>query len=149
MELNLDIRLLFALMNGKVSAAINKRLQENFIKTGIKLTPEMWNILIYLYEEESVFQGDLCDAVFLDKSSMTRLLDNMERDRLVYRQINPKDRRSKYVFLTERGREMRDKAHLIAIRTLKEVLRGLGMEDISVCQEVLRRIFENTKSTIE
>lgn len=145
MELNIDIHLLFALMNGKVSLAINKRLQENFTSAGVQITPEMWNVLICLYEEEYVAQSELCDTVFLDKVSLTRLLEAMEQQRYVYRMHNPRDRRAKFVYLTDKGRLIKEQAQLIAIRTLKEALAGLGMEDISICQEVLRRIFENTK----
>lgn len=145
MDLNIDIRLIFAILNGKVSAAINRRLAKDFTSGGLELTPEQWTVLIYLSEEDGVTQQKLCDTTYKDKPSMTRLIDAMERSGLVVRQPNARDRRSNTVYMTPRGQEVLEKAQKSALRTLKASLRGLGLEEIHVCQEVLRRIFENTK----
>lgn len=142
--LDIDIRLIFAILNGKVSAAINRKLHKNFTENGLHITPEQWTILIYLSEQDGVTQQQLCVATYKDKPSMTRLIDAMERSSLVVRITNPNDRRSNTVHLTLQGREVKDRAQKIALRTLKESLRGLGLEDLRVSQEVLRRIFDNT-----
>lgn len=142
--LDIDIRLIFAILNGKVSAAINRKLHKNFTENGLHITPEQWTILIYLSEQDGVTQQQLCVATYKDKPSMTRLIDAMERSNLVVRLTNPLDRRSNTVHLTRTGRELKERAQKIALRTLKESLRGLGLEDLRVSQEVLRRIFDNT-----
>lgn len=142
--LDIDIRLIFAILNGKVSAAINRKLHKNFTENELHITPEQWTILIYLSEQDGVTQQQLCVATYKDKPSMTRLIDAMERSNLVVRITNQLDRRSNTVHLTRLGREVKDRAQKIALRTLKESLRGLGLEDLRVSQEVLRRIFENT-----
>jgi len=142
--LDIDIRLIFAILNGKVSAAINRKLHKNFTENGLHITPEQWTILIYLSEQDGVTQQQLCVATYKDKPSMTRLIDAMERSNLVVRLTNPLDRRSNTVHLTRTGREIKERAQKIALRTLKESLRGLGLEDLRVSQEVLRRIFDNT-----
>ena len=40
---------------------------------------------------------------------------------------------------------LEEKARIIANRTLKEALHGITVEELSVSQEVLRKIFFNTK----
>jgi len=147
--LDIDIRLIFAILNGKVSAAINRKLLKNFSEDGLLITPEQWTVLIYLSEQDGVTQQQLCIATYKDKPSMTRLIDAMERNNLVVRITNKFDRRSNTVHLTHLGRETKDRAQKIAIRTLKESLRGLGIEELRVSQEVLRRIFENTAGNVE
>ena len=42
-------------------------------------------------------------------------------------------------------KELEEKARLIANRTLMEALQGITVEELSVSQEVLRKIFFNTK----
>lgn len=145
MDLDIDIRLIFAILNGKVSAAISRRLTKDFLTGGLTLTPEQWTVLIYLSEEDGVTQQQLCDATYKDKPSMTRLIDIMEHSGLVVRQPNVKDRRSNTIYMTPHGQATLEKAQKSALRTLKAALSGLGLEEIRVCQEVLRRIFENTK----
>ena len=43
------------------------------------------------------------------------------------------------------GKELEERARIIANQTLKEALQGITLEELSVSQEVLRKIFFNTK----
>ena len=115
-QFSFDIQLIFAILNGKVSAAINRKLSRNFRQNGVDITPEQWTVLLFLWERDGVTQQELCNATFKDKPSMTRLIDNMERQHLV-----------------------------VANKTLKEALQGLTLEELKVSQDVLRKIFTNTK----
>ena len=38
-QFNFDIRLIFAILNGKVSAAINRKLSRNFRQNGLEIPP--------------------------------------------------------------------------------------------------------------
>lgn len=146
MDLNIDIRLIFAILNGKVSTVISRRLHKDFIGAGLDLSPEQWTVLIYLSEQDGVSQQALCNATYKDKPSMTRLIDSMEQTGWVSREKNLRDRRSNIINLTPLGRDITGRAQKTALRTLKDLLKGLGMEELNICQEVLRRIFENAKN---
>jgi MarR family transcriptional regulator, organic hydroperoxide resistance regulator len=139
-----DIRLIFATLNGKVSAAIYQQLQKNFTKNGIPITPDGWTILIYLWEKDGVKQQDLCDATFKDKPSMTRLLDSMEEQHLVVRISQKKDRRTNLIYLTKTGRDLEVPIRKITEETLTEALKGVNSDDLMICQEVMKQIFRNT-----
>ena len=140
-----DIQLIFAILNGKVSTAINRKLYRNFRLNGIDISPEQWTILLSLWEKDGVTQQELCNATFKDKPSMTRLIDNMERQHLVVRISDKRDRRTNLIHLTKTGRELEKQAFVIANQTLKEALDGVPLEDLKIGQEVLRKIFMNTK----
>ena len=146
MDLNIDIRLIFAILNGKVSTVISRRLHKDFIGAGLELSPEQWTVLIYLSEQDGVSQQALCNATYKDKPSMTRLIDSMELTGWVSREKNLRDRRSNIINLTPLGRDITNRAQKTALRTLKDLLKGLGMEEHNIRQEVLRRIFENAKT---
>ena len=60
--LDIDIRLIFAIMNGKVSSAINRKLQRNFSAAGISITPEQWTVMLHLAERDGVTQQQLSTA---------------------------------------------------------------------------------------
>ena len=144
-QFNFDIQLIFAILNGKVSAAINRKLSRNFRLNDMEITPEQWTVLLYLWEKDGVTQQELCNATFKDKPSMTRLIDNMEKLHLVIRVSDKKDRRTNKIHLTETGKKLEEKARFIANKTLKEALQGLTLEELRISQEVLRKIFNNTK----
>ena len=131
-QFSFDIQLIFAILNGKVSAAINRKLSRNFRQNGVEITPEQWTVLLFLWEKD-------------DKPSMTRLIDNMERQHLVVRIADKRDRRTNLIHLTKTGRELEGKARFIANKTLKEALQGLTLEELKVSQDVLRKVFTNIK----
>ncbi len=144
-QFNFDIQLIFAILNGKVSAAINRKLYRNFRRNDLEISPEQWIVLIFLWEKDGVTQQELCNATFKDKPSMTRLIDNMEKQHLVVRISDKKDRRTNLIHLTKTGHEIEEKTRTIAALTLKEALYGINLKDLEVSQEVLRKIFYNTK----
>mgnify|MGYP000059635194 CR=1 FL=1 len=143
-QFNFDMRLIFAILNGKVSAAINRKLSRNFRQNGMEITPEQWTVLIFLWEKDGVTQQELCNATFKDKPSMTRLID-MERQHLVVRISDKRDRRTNLIHLTKDGRELEERARVVANQTLKEALKGVKIEELTIGQELLKKIFFNTK----
>ena len=142
-QFDFDIRLIFAILNGKVSAAINRKLFRNFRMNGVDITPEQWTVLLFLWEKDGVTQQELCNATYRDKPSMTRLIDNMERLHLVVRISDKKDRRINLIHLTKDGRDLETMARPVANQTLKEALKGVTLDELRVGQELLKKIFFN------
>ena len=61
----LDIEMVFALMNGKLSAAINRKLYRRFRKMSIDITPEQWTVLFYLWSRNG---GNLTESTVRDST---------------------------------------------------------------------------------
>ena len=141
-QFKVDQQLVFAILTGKVSTAINRKLYRNFRQNGIDITPEQWTILLVLWEKDGVPQQELCNATFKDKPSMTRLIDNMERQHLVVRISDKNDRRTNLIHLTKTGRELEGRAFKIANITLEEALSGLTTDELKIAQEVLKKILK-------
>lgn len=144
-QFNFDIRLIFAILNGKVSAAINRKLSRSFRQNGLEITPEQWTVLIFLWKKDGVTQQELCNATFKDKPSMTRLIDNMERQHLVVRISDKQDRRTNLIHLTKDGKSLEEKMRNLANQALMEALHEINIEELKVTQEVLKKIFHNIK----
>lgn len=139
-----DTGLIYALLNGKVSNALCRRLNLNFKSSGLAINADKWAVLQNLYRKDGVTQQMICDQTNYDKPTMTRLIDSLEQQGLVMRIINKEDKRERRIKLTLSGRDMEEKANYVANRTLKEALRGLTQDEIRVCQEVLRKVFLNS-----
>ena len=60
-QFSFDIQLIFAILNGKVSAAINRKLSRNFRQNGVEITPEQWTVLLFLWEKDGVTQHNSFD----------------------------------------------------------------------------------------
>jgi len=76
---------------------------------------------------------------------MTRLIDNMERQHLVVRISDKNDRRTNLIHLTRDGKGLEEQARVIVNQTLKEALQGINSEELKIGQEVLKKVFFNTK----
>jgi DNA-binding MarR family transcriptional regulator len=139
---------LYFVITGVANTALARRLQKYFREAGLDLTVEQWSVLVHLWKEDGVNQQELCNKTFRDKPSITRLLDNLEKLKMVSRVASKDDRRIKYIFLTEEAKAMRDKTMELANTTLMEGLTGVSAEDVEVVRKVLTRVYENLKTQV-
>jgi len=84
-------------------------------------------------------QKDLAASLFVDNSSVVRLLDNLEAAGLVERREG-EDRRAKIVMLTPRGKAIADKVETAARRVRTDALAGLSDKDIETTIRVLEHV---------
>jgi len=68
-----------------------------------ELTPSQFAVLEALYHLGAMTQGEVSMKVLKSGSNMTTVIDNLERDGLVRRERDAKDRRVIHVHLTEAG----------------------------------------------
>lgn len=134
---------LYAFMTGKASTAIARRMQKNFKLSGIDITVEQWSVLYHLWKEDGLSQQALCDATFRDKPSITRLVDNLEKLKLVRRVPSKEDRRINMICLTPEAQKLQDQTMDIANQTLNEALEGVTNGQIEIAKEVLQKVYEN------
>ena len=126
--------------------ALRNESYREFRERGIELTPEQWMILVRLWEREGRSQNDLCDSTFRDRPTMSRILDGMERRKLIVRRADPNDKRSRLVYLTAVGQSLEKQLVPVARKIVTRALRGVSREDLHTTRQTLRRIFENLES---
>ena len=134
---------LYSVINGMASTAVARRLQKNFRNAGLEITIEQWSVLYHLWKEDCLSQQELCNRTFRDKPSITRLIDNLEKQSLVRRLASKKDRRINLVCLTDAAKELQDVTLNIANQTMDEALAGVKKEDIEIVKQVLQRVYDN------
>lgn len=139
---------LYFVITGVPNMALARRLQKHFREAGLEITVEQWSVLVHLWKEDGVNQQELCKRTFRDKPSITRLLDNLEKLKLVTRVAGKDDRRSKYIFLTEEAKALRDKTMELANNTLMEGLNGVSPDEVEVVKKVLSKVFDNLTNPV-
>ena len=85
---------------------------------------------------------------FKDKPSMTRLIDNLEKQTLVTRSADKNDRRINIINLTEKGRNLEEMTQPIVATTMKAALNGLNEEEIETARILLNKVFNNVKISL-
>ena len=134
---------LYSFITGKASTAVARRMQRNLKQAGLEITIEQWSVLYHLWKTDGLSQQQLCDATFRDKPSITRLVDNLEKSKLVKRVPSSEDRRINLIFLTEDARGLQNPTMDVANQTLNEALKGVKRDDIETAKNVLQRVYDN------
>ena len=134
---------LYSVINGMASTAVARRLQKNFRAAGLEITIEQWSVLYHLWKEDGLSQQELCNRTFRDKPSITRLIDNLEKQQLVNRMPSTTDRRINLVALTDKAKDMQQLTIDIANQTMNEALIGVKREDIDLVKQVFQRVYDN------
>jgi DNA-binding MarR family transcriptional regulator len=134
---------LYSVINGMASTAVARRLQKNFRLAGLEITIEQWSILYHLWKQDGLSQQELCNRTFRDKPSITRLIDNLEKQKLVKRMPSKEDRRINLVCLTDPAKLLQDKTIELANQTMDEALIGVGKSDIEIVKQVFQKVYDN------
>lgn len=131
--------------NRLMSAYFRKQAAE----LGLDLTAEQWGVLVQLWNRSGIAQDEVAHIVCVDKSSLSRVLDVMERKGLVERKRDPADARRKTVYATEAAESLKAVCRKAADKSMEKVLRGINQQDHDICLAVLRKVKENLREITE
>ncbi len=136
---NQSLGYLAGLVNRLLSNVLGKRFHE----AGIEMTAEQWGGIILLLNCDAMSQGQLGERLFLEKSSVSRLVGGLERRGWVVRTKFPGDNRHKIVSPTPKALETAERCASIARGVLEEAQRGMTEDERLVCRSFLSRIIAN------
>lgn len=93
---------LFLTLHSKIVEAVDEDIQE---AGGLPLNH--YDVLIELHEapQKRLRLFELAQRVVLSRSSITRLVDTLERQSLLRRETDPADRRGSYAVITDAGEQ--------------------------------------------
>jgi DNA-binding MarR family transcriptional regulator len=127
----------------RTSRAFRSRLNHAFTEAGYDITGEQWRVLKWLWYQDGQIQQNLADFAHKDKTCITRIIDAMERRNLVVRVPDKEDRRQKLVYLTNKGKELREESIKLVQKVSQEAQEGIDPEHIDIFMEVLEKIYNN------
>jgi len=88
--------------------------------------------------------GKLGERVSLDTSTLTGIIDRMERNDYVERKPNPEDRRSVLVFLTPKAREVGPRILEFANELDAALRQPFPQEEMDTFEQVLKSLAETS-----
>lgn len=130
----------------RATLAATGALRRGLKRAGVQdVRPAYLGVLLSLWKEDGLQTTQLSRRAGLERSTMTGLLDRMERDALIRRTADPDDRRAQRIRLTERGALCRGPVNEVVDRTLIGATRGLEPEEVDQLKSLLRRLLANAK----
>ncbi|OIJ14691.1 hypothetical protein BKP37_07980 [Anaerobacillus alkalilacustris] len=119
------------------------RLNSNFKEQGYPVTHEQWSIMIRLWEEDGLNQNKLSILTGKDQPSVSRLINNLEKNGLVMRVVHPVDKRTNLIFLTPEGKKLQIGLIEQAQKTIDQICYGIDKEELTIFLKVLNEIKVN------
>ncbi len=117
---------------------------------GLGLSQARWLVLLHLARTtQKPTQGELANSVGVENPTLARLLDGLEAQQLIERQIDPGDRRIKKIALTTPAFALIDKIEAIATSLRREIFADISEADIQHCQAIHLRMLAHLEQINE
>jgi DNA-binding MarR family transcriptional regulator len=126
----------------QVTSALKKALAEAGVEA---VKPAYIGVLLCLWAEDELKAVELARRSRLEPSTITGLLDRMERDGLVTRAPDPHDRRAFRIGLTDAGRRVKPSTLEVTQRVLDRYFAGIPAADLAVTLQVLQQVLTNVE----
>jgi len=123
-----------------------ERLAEVEMKNRLSLTGSQWKIILALNLSDGLSQKELAEKIAVDGSTLVPIMDKMEREELVERRPDPKDRRNNRIFLTKKSESVVDSIIEIILQVRKLAYKGLSQEELESARAILKKIMDNADS---
>jgi len=136
MNKNLDLILNLSLMQSNLV----KKMDSSLSVHGISFSEFIVMYQISLSPNNTVRRVDLAQSVGMSASGITRMLNPMERLKLIEKEPNPRDARVSLVKLTDIGDELLDDATKSVIYLLDEIFEALKTKDIEMFLHLIKSI---------
>lgn len=132
-------------LTGVASRLLSNLLAQHLREAGIDLTAEQWGAIIVLHNGEAMTQGQIGERLQLEKSSVSRLINGLERRGWIARTQDPNDSRQRIVTLTPMALETAERCATIARAILEEAQRDLTGEEMLILRSLLSRTISNLR----
>jgi DNA-binding MarR family transcriptional regulator len=114
---------------------------------GLGLTPALHRLLFHLHREPGCRQVELAGVMEITPVTVGRMIDRLEKQRLVRRASHPDDRRATCVFLDKRGGELMARLQEIARLTEERALQGFSAREREALRGALLQVRDNLSSS--
>lgn len=138
---NLHLDDYFPYLLNRAGSRIAEAFGEETRRFGISL--QMWRVLAAVNDRGPLRMGELAEATSIEASTLTRLVQQMEKRGVVERVRRDSDQRAVRVVQTEEGRRIAAELIPLAHDYEARALAGLGAEETAKLKALLRRVYAN------
>lgn len=138
MELTHCINYLLTTAQRRVFQVMSSRLEP------YDVTPVQYGVLYCLWETDIHTPREIADKLQLENSTISGVLERMEKKDLIERQVSKKDRRYIEVVLTDKGASLKDDVLNTVEQFNEDIMSVLSSQEQDILKESLEKL--NTPS---
>lgn len=98
---------------------------------------------------KGVYVSHIAKHLKVTPSAISRMLRGLEEKGFIERQVDKEDRRNTYVFLTEKGEEIRQKVEAEMNQFSKDVIASMGEEEAEQLLELLNKLVDTMEVEVK
>src|SRR5690349_3981519 len=112
------------------------------------MTFGQWKVLIILANGDSgLTQKDIADKLVLEGPTLIPIIDKLEKDELVIRKNDPKDRRINRIYLTSKANDLLNDT-IKCVAQIKQIcIANIAENDVLITKVTLEKMWKNLQST--
>ena len=133
----------FGRILGVAHTSLFRYLSRLMKEQNLPITPEQFSVLSYLWQQDGLQQTELATCTDRNRANVTRIIDILEREGIVERRDDENDRRVFRIYLTDKGKSLREQTAKCAEQSIVDSLQGLTKEEIDTCVKVLLKVKNN------
>ena len=129
---------------GQINKLTNRRINELLKEENVKeFNGAQGTIIFVLTNEGPMPIKDIGKATGLAKTSLTSMLDRMEKQGLIEKRENENDKRSTIIALNERAKRYKEVIEKVSQRVSKEYYKGLRAKEVERFEATLQKVLKN------
>ncbi|MFO7896897.1 MAG: MarR family transcriptional regulator [Candidatus Cloacimonadales bacterium] len=136
--------LLFLLMRKKV-----KHFNQLLEPASIDVSARQFYLLRHIFRNDGCTQREISAKLCRDKTLITRMIGTLARKDILQRRPDAQDKRVKRIFLTAKGRELRDELMSIYCQHERAIVQNITESEIEQFLQISKRIIANCVSAEE
>ena len=142
-EKKLENEITLGMLIGQVHRLSTKRFVQNSHMHGLEISLDQWVVLGPVRKNDGISQKDIAEYCGKDKTSITKIIDTLEKKNLVVRVTDQLDHRVKRVVLSQKGRELFLSALPVMAQTRDELRSGISDKEIEALKTIVNKIYNN------
>jgi len=128
----------------RITNQLNRGLRKRLKRSGINIA--RWRVLAVLKDNGRMNIGQIVERTLIEQPTVSRIVDQLEREGLANRETSEEDSRFVQVRLTQAGQTAFTEIYPTATKHQEQALKGFNKKEIKTLIEFLERIQHNISS---
>ncbi|MDU6264630.1 MAG: MarR family transcriptional regulator [Anaerocolumna aminovalerica] len=133
-----DLNLKVVIGISRANQAIQKQSAVTFKEGG--LTTAQFAVLEALYHKGTLTIQEIIKSILSTGGNMTVVINNLEKEELIERNVNPEDKRSSLIEITQKGKKIIEEIFPNHLQSLKEEFKVLTIEEKQDLITILKKL---------
>lgn len=119
------------------------------LRKNVGVTISQWRVVVTLIQHPGLTQKEIADRVSVEGATLVPMIDRMEKEGLLKRKPDSKDRRVNRIYLTPKADSLWNSMLECAIHIRKASAKDVSESEIATTLETLRKISKNLSDFLE